>query len=107
LFERRLAEIPNEPTARLFPFKARRAVQRFCKAKKRLQVAHPELFKNLRMHDNRAFCFTGLLKKGYTVTQVRKGVSLHSHATSRRPSISSVRYRSATRTLGCIRIASR
>jgi hypothetical protein len=29
------------------------------------------------MHDDRAFCFTGLLKKGYTVTQVRKGVSLH------------------------------
>jgi integrase len=77
LFERRLAEIPNEPTARLFPVNSKTCSQRATKAKKALQKEHPELFKNLRMHDQRAYCFTELLKKRYTVTQVQKGVSLH------------------------------
>jgi integrase len=77
LFERRLTEIPNEPTARFFPFEAKTCSQRATKAKKHLMAAHPGLFLNLRMHDNRAYCFTELFKKRYTVLQVQKGISLH------------------------------
>lgn len=77
LVESILAEIPNVPTARLFPVNSKTCSQRQTLAKKKLQKEHPHLFQNLRMHDQRAYCFTELLKKGYTVTQVRKGVSLH------------------------------
>jgi integrase len=71
LFERRLAVIPNEPTARLFPFNARTCVAAYVQAKKDLGI------QGLRMHDNRAEAFVRLLEKGYSVIQVQKGVSLH------------------------------
>jgi integrase len=77
LFERRLAEIPDKPTARLFPFNSKTCSQRYTLAKKKLQLTHPNLFKNLRMHDNRAECCVRLLDKGYSPLQVTKGVSLH------------------------------
>lgn len=71
LFERRLAAIQNEPGALLFPFNTRSCVAAYVEAKKRLGI------QGLRMHDNRARCFTDLLGKGYSVIQVQKGVSLH------------------------------
>lgn len=77
LFEERLALIPNEPTARLFPFNSKTCSQRYTLAKKRLQLTYPNLFIDLRMHDNRAAAFVRLLRKGYTVEQIQKGVSLH------------------------------
>lgn len=76
-FEKRLAEIPNEPTARLFPFNAKTCSQRYTLAKKELQKTYPDLFKNLRMHDNRAEACVRLLEKGYSPLQITKGVSLH------------------------------
>ncbi len=78
LFERRLAEIPNHPEARLFPWNPKSCGARYTMAKHELQQEHPDLFKNLRMHDNRAKCFVVLmLDKGYSAEQVQKGVSLH------------------------------
>lgn len=77
LFERRLAEIPDEPTAKLFPFNPKTCSQRYTLAKKELQKARPDLFIGLRMHDNRAECATRLLLKGYSVLQVARGVTLH------------------------------
>jgi integrase len=71
-----LAVIPNEPTARLFPYCSRTCSQRQTLAKKKLQKEHPHLFQNLHMHDQRAYCFTELLKKGYSALQVKR-VSLH------------------------------
>jgi integrase len=77
LVAERLAVIPNEPTARLFPFNSKTCSQRYTLAKHDLQRTHPELFDDLRMHDNRAAAFVRLLRKGYTVEQIQKGVSLH------------------------------
>jgi integrase len=77
LFEQRLKEIPNEPTARLFPYVAKSCGAKYTRAKAALQKLHPGLFENLRMHDNRAEAFVTLLEKGYSETQVQKGVSLH------------------------------
>src|SRR6185503_1767572 len=71
LFARRLAEIPDVPTARLFPFNTRTVVAAYVDEKKKLGI------QNLHMHDNRAFALVGLLKKGYSEIQVQKGVSLH------------------------------
>lgn len=71
LFERRLAEIANEPAARLFPFISASCSARYTDAKNQLDI------KGLRMHDNRAACFVRLLDKGYSSLQVRKGISLH------------------------------
>jgi integrase len=76
LVEAILAEIPNEPTARLFPYNSKTCSQRQTLAKKELQKLHPHLFVDLHMHDQRAYCFTELLKKGYTALQVKR-VSLH------------------------------
>jgi integrase len=77
LFAERLAAIPNEPTARLFPFNSRTCSQRYTLAKKKLQREHPGLFVDLHLHDNRAAAFVRLLRLGYTVEQIQKGVSLH------------------------------
>lgn len=71
LFERRLAEIPEHPEARLFPFNSKSCSARYTLAKHELKIV------GLRMHDNRAECFVRLLEKGYSETQVQKGVSLH------------------------------
>lgn len=71
LFERRLKEIPDHPQARLFPFLSTSCSARYTEAKKILGI------QGLRMHDNRAECFVRLLEKGYSETQVQKGVSLH------------------------------
>jgi integrase len=75
--EERLAAIPNEPTARLFPYNSKTCSQRYTLAKKSLQREHPSLFHDLRLHDNRAASFVRLLRKGYTVEQIQKGFSLH------------------------------
>jgi hypothetical protein len=72
-----LAEIPNEPTARLFPYNSKTCSQRQTLAKKELQKEHPHLFQNLHMHDQRAEACVRLLEKGYSPLQVTKGVSLH------------------------------
>ncbi len=77
IVQERLAIIPNEPTARLWPFNSHTCSQRYTLAKKALRREHPTLFHNLRMHDNRAAAFVRLLRKGYTVEQIKKGVSLH------------------------------
>lgn len=77
LFEERLAVIPNEPTARLFPFNSKTCSARYTNAKHDLRREHPELFNDLRMHDSRAAAFVRLLRKGYTAEQIQKGVSLH------------------------------
>ncbi len=77
IFQERLAVIPNEPTARLFPFNAQTCSQRYTLAKKKLRLEHPELFDNLHMHDNRAEACTGYLNAGYSLIQVAKGISLH------------------------------
>lgn len=71
LFERRLAEIPAAPTARLFPFNPKSCGAKYTIAKNTLGIV------GLRMHDNRAACFTRLLDRGYSAIQVQKGVSLH------------------------------
>jgi integrase len=77
LVAERLAVIPNEPTAKLWPFNSKTCSQRYTLAKKKLQRTHPHLFHDLVMHDNRAAAFVRLLRKGYTVEQIQKGVSLH------------------------------
>lgn len=77
LFERRLQEIPDRPDARLFPFLPKSCGIRYTLAKKKLRAAHPGMFENLRMHDNRAHCFVRLLDLGYSLSQVQKGISLH------------------------------
>jgi integrase len=77
LFEERLAAIPNDPTARLFPYNSKTCSARYTWAKKELRRDHPTLFDNLRMHDSRAAAFVRLLRKGYTAEQIQKGVSLH------------------------------
>ena len=71
LFDRRLKEIPDEPTARLFPYNPKSCGAKYTLAKKALGI------EGLRMHDNRAECFVRLLEKGYSETQEQKGVSLH------------------------------
>lgn len=71
LFEQRLAIIPNEPTARLFPFNSHSVSAKYTAAKHELGI------EDLRMHDNRAECCVRLLDKGYTFEQVQKGISLH------------------------------
>lgn len=76
--EQRLAQIPNEPTARLFPFNAHCCSQRYSIAKNKLRETYPDLFKDLRMHDNRAEACVRLLRKGYSPLQITKGFSLHS-----------------------------
>lgn len=77
LFEQRLRVIPDKPDAKLFPFVSKSCSARYTTAKNELSKERPDLFKNLRMHDNRAECFVRLLEKGYSETQVQKGVSLH------------------------------
>jgi integrase len=77
LFEKRLAVIPNEPKARLFPFRSRSCSARYTVAKHDLRKKHPTLFHDLHMHDNRSKCFMVLLDKGYSEAQIQKGVSLH------------------------------
>jgi integrase len=62
---------------RILPFNSKTCSQRYTLAKKDLQRTHPTLFDDLRMHDNRAAAFVRLLRKGYTVEQIQKGVSLH------------------------------
>lgn len=71
LFERRLAAVPINPQARLFPWAAKSCGIRYTLAKNALGI------KGLHMHDNRALCFVRLLDKGYSSLQVRKGISLH------------------------------
>lgn len=71
LFEQRLKVIPDEPTARLYPFNSKSVGAKYTRAKNRLGI------KGLRMHDNRAETFVRLLEKGYSKEQVQKGVSLH------------------------------
>jgi integrase len=71
IFEERLRVIPNHPQARLFPYNPKTCSARYTLAKKALGI------QGLRMHDNRAECFTKLLEKGYSIAQVQKGVSLH------------------------------
>jgi integrase len=77
LFERRLREIPDEPSARLFPFNARSCSAKYTDAKKALGIKGRSARDGLVMHDNRAFCFVRLFEKGYSKEQVQKGVSLH------------------------------
>jgi hypothetical protein len=77
LFAERLAAIPTDPSARLFPFNSRTCSQRYTLGKKKLQREHPGLFVDLHLHDNRAAAFVRLLRLGYTVEQIQKGVSLH------------------------------
>ena len=67
----RLAMIPENPDARLFPFNSKTCSARYTEAKKRLGI------KDLRLHDNRRECYSRQFAKGLTVTQVQHGTSGH------------------------------
>lgn len=67
----RMAVIADDPDAHLFPFNAKTCSSRYTLAKKALGIV------DLRLHDNRRFCFSRLLAAGWTVTQVQHGWSGH------------------------------
>lgn len=71
LLERQKERIdPTDPDERIFPFKAKTCSARYTLAKKKLGI------KNLRLHDCRRHCISGLFEQGYNVPEVAK-VSLH------------------------------
>lgn len=67
----RLAAIPDDPEARLWPYNSKSCSQRVIDAKRDLGI------KDLRLHDFRRDCFSKLFAKGWTVTMVQHGVSGH------------------------------
>ena len=71
IVQRRLAAIPDEPTARLFPFNPKSAGQAYAKVLKKAGIV------GLRFHDNRAEAITRWLGKFGTARKV-KMISLHS-----------------------------
>jgi len=71
IVKERLAVIPDDPEARLFPFSPKTCSARYTLAKKKLGI------KDLRLHDNRRECFSRCFAMGMSVIQVRDGVSGH------------------------------
>lgn len=61
-------------SARVFPYNAKSCGAKYTLAKKALGI------ENLRLHDNRRHCFSGLFEQGYSVPEVQK-VSLHRNPT--------------------------
>ena len=71
IIRERLAAIPQDPDALLFPWNSKSCSQRYIDAKKKLGIT------DLRLHDNRRECFSRCFAKGLTVPQVQHGVSGH------------------------------
>lgn len=65
---------PNDPNERIFPYASKTCSARYTLAKKKLGI------KDLRLHDCRRHCISGLFEQGYNVPEVAK-VSLHRNPT--------------------------
>lgn len=65
---------------RIFPFVAKSCSARYTTMKRTLAALHPDLFKNLRLHDNRREAISRLFEQGFNVPEVAR-VSLHRNPT--------------------------
>lgn len=70
IVERRLASMPADPEARVFPYNSKSCTQRFIDAKAKLGIV------GVRLHDCRREALSRLFEEGFEVQEVAK-VSLH------------------------------
>lgn len=68
---------PDNPRERVFKVTGNSMGALYCQIKNKLKKLYPGKFEDLRLHDNRADCFTKLIDAGMTPAEVKEAVSGH------------------------------